>query len=102
MERNVAPMETARRTHPEAAGHPSLRLADLLVQAKLPVFAVLDGAKFDDLPYSLMRLGLPIASQTDGAARGLAFDFRASTKEAQVFTGHADGSIPAVQKAVDA
>lgn len=58
MERNVAPMETARRTHPEAAGHPSLRLADLLVQAKLPVFAVLDGAKFDDLPYSLMRLGL--------------------------------------------
>lgn len=45
------------------------------------------------LLYTLTRLGLPIASKQDGAARGLSFDFRASTKDEQVFTGHADGLI---------
>lgn len=46
------------------------------------------------LLYSLMRLGLPIASQQhDGQTRGLAFDFRASTADEHVFTGHANGLI---------
>ncbi|WP_299131034.1 putative zinc-binding metallopeptidase [uncultured Amaricoccus sp.] len=67
-------------------------VADLSDPAHLAKWRAIECAK-RRLLYSLMRLGLPIASQTDGAARGLAFDFRASTKEAQVFTGHADGLI---------
>ena len=45
------------------------------------------------LIYALLRFGLPITSQADDEARGLAFDFLADTADAPVMTGHADGLI---------
>lgn len=50
--------EIAKATLSPTDGDLGRRLSELLIQAKLPVFAVLDGAKFDDLPYALMRLDL--------------------------------------------
>ena len=40
-----------------------------------------------------MRFGVPIASQKDGEARGLAFDFLEGSRGAPVMTGHANGLI---------
>jgi hypothetical protein len=44
------------------------------------------------LVYSLLRLGLPVASKAVDAERGVVFDFLAET-DAPVLTGHADGVI---------
>ena len=43
------------------------------------------------LLYALLRFGVPIASQKDGEARGLAFDFLEGSRGAPVMTGHANG-----------
>jgi hypothetical protein len=46
------------------------------------------------LVYTLLLLGLPLASKMDDPARGLAFDFLDDTASASpVLTGHADGVI---------
>lgn len=45
------------------------------------------------LVYSLDSLGLPVLAKADDAARGLAFDIKASTESERVLTGHADGLI---------
>jgi hypothetical protein len=67
-------------------------LADMSVPAHREKWRALEGAK-RRLIYALMRFGLPIASQKDGEARGLAFDFLAGSKGAAVMTGHANGLI---------
>jgi hypothetical protein len=45
------------------------------------------------LIYGLMALGLPIERRSPNGADGLAFAFKASTPDEEVFTGHADGLI---------
>jgi hypothetical protein len=48
------------------------------------------------LVYTLMRMGLPVASKQDDPVRGLAFDFLGDLpgqNDAPVLTGHADGVI---------
>ncbi|MFO1105617.1 MAG: putative zinc-binding metallopeptidase [Amaricoccus sp.] len=67
-------------------------VADLSDPAHREKWRAMETAK-RRLLYAMMRLGLPIASQHDGEPRGLAFDFRASTADEQVFTGHASGLI---------
>jgi hypothetical protein len=67
-------------------------LADMRVPANLAKWRLLECAK-RRLLYALMRFGVPIASQKDGEARGLAFDFLEGSRGAPVMTGHADGLI---------
>jgi hypothetical protein len=45
------------------------------------------------LMYSLIELGLPADRRPSGGRCGLAFSFKASTANEQVFTGHSDGLI---------
>ena len=47
------------------------------------------------LVYSLVRLGLPLASKSDDPERGLAFEFKVSLEgsDEPVLTGHANGTI---------
>ena len=45
------------------------------------------------LIYSLIELGLPVDRRTPDGQCGLAFSFKASTANEQVFTGHSDGLI---------
>jgi hypothetical protein len=45
------------------------------------------------LIYSLIELGLPIAGKSANGDCGLAFSFKSSTAEEDVFTGHNDGLI---------
>jgi hypothetical protein len=45
------------------------------------------------LIYGLMELGLPIERRSTNGGGGLAFAFKASTPDEEVFTGHADGLI---------
>jgi hypothetical protein len=45
------------------------------------------------LMYSLIELGLPIDRRSENCACGLAFSFKASTVDEEVFTGHSDGLI---------
>jgi hypothetical protein len=45
------------------------------------------------LIYSLMELGLPIERRSADGGAGLAFSFKTSTPDEQVFTGHSEGFI---------
>ena len=45
------------------------------------------------LIYSLMELGLPIERRSADGGAGLAFSFKTSTPDEQVFTGHNEGVI---------
>lgn len=45
------------------------------------------------LIYSLLRLGLPVATKTADPERGLVFDLLAETEAMPVLTGHSDGVI---------
>ena len=67
-------------------------LADMTVPKNRAKWRDLECAK-RRLLYALMRFGVPIASQRDGEARGLAFDFLEGSKDAPVMTGHANGLI---------
>lgn len=59
MERNVAPMETARRTHPEGCRPPVSAAGGPACSGKTSGFWWSWTVRnLDDLPYSLMRLGL--------------------------------------------
>jgi hypothetical protein len=67
-------------------------LADMTVPGHREKWRALEGAK-RRLIYALMRFGLPIASEKDGEARGLCFDFLVGSRGAPVMTGHANGLI---------
>lgn len=67
-------------------------LADMSVARHRERWRLLECAK-RRLLYGLMRFGLPIASERDGAKRGLAFDFLVGSRGAPVMTGHASGLI---------
>jgi hypothetical protein len=67
-------------------------LADMHVPGNREKWRALECAK-RRLLYALMRFGLPVASQKDGEARALAFDFLEGSRGASVMTGHANGLI---------
>jgi hypothetical protein len=68
-------------------------IPDLSVAGNAERWRALETAK-RRLVYALMRLGLPLASKREDAARGLAFDFLADAGPGQpVMTGHADGLV---------
>lgn len=70
-------------------------IPDLGEPWRLDAWQRLEAAKHR-LVYSLMRLGLPLASKAEDAAGGLAFDFLAPPENGAgepVLTGHADGLV---------
>mgnify|MGYP000112015588 FL=1 len=72
---------------------PNRTIPDLSEQQNLQRWRKLEAAK-RRLVYSLLRLGLPIQSKSEGVATGLAFELIADTDpDAPVLTGHADGLI---------
>ncbi len=76
-------------------------IPDLTEPANLVRWRALEGAKHR-LFYSLMRLGLPLATRAEDPAHGLAFDFLAETPaQPHVLTGHDDGLITIALKEGD-
>jgi hypothetical protein len=76
-------------------------IPDLDFADNLPPWRVLEAAK-RRLFYTLMRLGLPIATRAEDPTHGLAFDFLAETRAApHVLTGHEDGLITIALKEGD-
>ena len=67
-------------------------LADMNVPGHREKWRALECAK-RRLLYAMRRFDMPIASQKDGVARGLAFDFLEGSRGAPVMTGHANGLI---------
>jgi hypothetical protein len=67
-------------------------LADMSVPAHRAKWRLIETAK-RRLIYALLRFRLPISSESDGEARGFAFDFLIGSRGAPVITGHANGLI---------
>jgi hypothetical protein len=69
-------------------------IPDLSDPANLPRFATIERAK-KRLFYSLLRLGLPLAQQTEASHNGLLFRFLADMPQAglRIMTGHEAGII---------
>jgi len=77
-------------------------IPDLSDPANLPRWRTLESAKHR-LFYSLMRLGLPLATRAENPEHGLAFDFLAeSPAQPRVMTGHDEGLITIALKEGDA
>jgi hypothetical protein len=67
-------------------------IPDLAVDAHRTSWYRLEVAK-RRLVFTLLALGLPVATQEDDPARGLAFEFLADGQNQRVMTGHAGGVI---------
>lgn len=68
-------------------------IPDLSVEGNLALWQEIEAAK-RRLVYALLRFGLPLSSQVEDEARGLAFDFLAEAgADEPVMTGHDDGLI---------
>jgi hypothetical protein len=67
-------------------------IPDLSVPGNAERWQALEIAK-RRLIYALIRFGLPLATQHEDAARGLAFDFLADAEGQPVMTGHDDGLV---------
>jgi hypothetical protein len=76
-------------------------IPDLSAPENLTRWRALESAKHR-LFYTLMRLGLPLATRTEDPDHGLAFDFLAETPaQPKVLTGHDDGLITIALKEGD-